>query len=132
MTIGSTRSERGTAMTSTMVFLLIALLASMGAFAQLHQVIRLEKNALRVPSTSDGVAEALGLAVARLHTGVPPESPYACRTRLRSTDGTDVLAFEVTHTQVGVDRWTVSAAPSGAALDDCPAAFADECPLGGS
>jgi hypothetical protein len=125
------RAERGTAMTSTMVFLVIALLASMTAFSQLHQVIRLERSSLRVSSTSDGAAEALGLAVARLHTGIPPESPYTCRTRLRSSDGADVLAFHVTHTQLAADRWSVSAQASAVEIDDCPSAFADECPLGG-
>ena len=131
MSLKASKTERGAAMTSTMVFLVIAMLASMNAFSHLHQVIRLEENALRVPSSSDGVAEALGWAIARLHTGIPPESPYVCRTRLRSSDGADVLAFDVTHTQISGDRWSVAAQAAGVAVEDCPTAFADECPLGG-
>lgn len=122
--------ERGTAMTSTMVFLVIAALALLGSLDGLRHLSRLEEIALRVPSSSDGTAEAMGIAIARLHTGVPPENPYACRTRLRSSDGSSVLAFTVTHTRLTDDRWSVSVAASNAVTSDCPSSFADTCPLG--
>ena len=122
--------QSGIAMTSTMVFLLLALLALMGSFQRLRAVMQLEEAALRVPSTSDGVAEALGIAVARMHTGVPSDSPYACRERLRSSDGDDVLAFRITHTRVADDHWLLSAEASNAADSDCPSVFSESCPLG--
>jgi hypothetical protein len=122
--------QRGFALTSTMVFLLLALIASMASFERLRAVVHLEESALRVPSASDGVSEALGIALARMHTGVPSDSPYTCRERLRSSDGDDVLAFTITHTRVADDHWTLSAVSSAAAVDDCPPAFSDSCPLG--
>jgi hypothetical protein len=70
--------------------------------------------------------------VARMHTGLPPDSPYTCRERLRTSDGDHSLTFSITHTRVTDDHWTVSAVASGAANPDCPAAFSDSCPLGGS
>ena len=117
-------------MTSTMVFLLLALLALMASFESLHSVMQLEESALRIPSSSDGLPEALGIAVARMHTGVPPDSPYTCRERLRSSDGDDVLTFRVTHTRVADDHWTLAAEASNAEDPDCPAVFEDSCPLG--
>jgi hypothetical protein len=117
-------------MTSTMVFLLLALLALMASFERLQAVMQLEESALRIPSTSDGVAEALGMAVARMHTGLPPDSPYTCRQRLRSSDGDDVLSFRVTHTRVADDHWTLAAEASNSADPDCPPVFTDTCPLG--
>ena len=122
--------QRGAALTSTMVFVLIALLALMGAFGDIHQLMALEESALRVPSGSDGVPEALGYAVARMHTGVPPETPYTCRVALRSADGESVLNFDVTHTRIADDRWLVSATAGGGATPRCPAAFETTCPLG--
>jgi hypothetical protein len=127
------RSERarGAALTSTMVFVLIALLALMGVFGEIRELSAVEESLLRVPGDGDGVAEALGDAVARMHTGVPPESPYVCRLDLRSSDGDDVLSFQVTHTQLAPDRWTLAVAAGGAASPKCPTAFDDTCPLGG-
>jgi len=122
--------ERGTAMTSTMVFLVIAALALMGSLGGLQQLSRLEESALRVPSTSDGTAEAMGIAIARMHTGVPPDSPYTCRTRLRSSDGKHVLKFSVTHTRVADDRWSLDVTPSSVDETECPTSFAEACPLG--
>jgi hypothetical protein len=126
----SRRGQRGSAMTSTMVFLVIALLALMQSFQRLHEVLQIEEAGLRVPSDSDGTAEALGRAIARMHTGVPSESPYTCRSRLRSSDGDDVLAFRITHTQVSDDHWLVTAAASAGEDPDCPASFEQACPLG--
>ena len=123
------RPQHGAAMTSTMVFLAIALLALMHSFERLHEVMQIEEIAMRVPTASDGTAEALGRAVARMHTGVPSVSPYTCRSRLRTSDGDDVLAFSITHTQIGSDRWMVTAAPSAAEDPDCPASFEEACPL---
>jgi hypothetical protein len=131
MSLRRPSSQRGAAMVSTMVFLVIALLALVGSFERLHNVVQLEESSLRVASDSDGTAEALGIALARMHTGVPSESPYACRTRLRSSDGHSALAFRITHTQTGTDRWLVSTQPSADALEDCPATFSQACPLGG-
>ena len=122
--------DRGTAMTSTMVFLVIAALALSGSFNGLQQLSRLEESALRVPSSSDGRAEAMGIAIARMHTGVPPDSPYTCRSRLRSSDGKHVLKFLVTHTRLADDRWSVNVAPSDLDDAECPVSFADACPLG--
>jgi hypothetical protein len=114
-----------------MVFLVISGFALLGSLEGLMQLSRLEESALRVPSTSNGSSEALGLAVARMHTGIPPETPYTCRTRLRSSDGEQVLKFAVTHTLLVDGRWSVSVTPSSAEMDDCPMSFADACPLGG-
>jgi hypothetical protein len=123
------RGERGSAMTITMVVLTISLFALMLSFERLHEAMQIEEARMRVPSSSDGTAEALGRAVARMHTGVPSESPYTCRSRLRSSDGDDVLAFRITHTQVSADRWLVSAEASAAEDPDCPSSFEDTCPL---
>jgi hypothetical protein len=122
--------DRGTAMTSTMVFLVIATLALMGSLGDLKQLSRLEESALRVPSSSDGTAEAMGISIARMHTGVPPDSPYTCRTRLRSSDGKHVLKFSVTHTRLADDRWSLAVAPSNVNETECPSSFAEACPLG--
>jgi hypothetical protein len=113
-----------------MVFVLIALLALTGAFGEIHELMALEESALRVPAASDGAPEALGYAVARLHTGIPPETPYTCRVDLRSADGDSVLSFDVTHTRLTDDRWLVSAVAGAGAAPRCPAAFETTCPLG--
>jgi hypothetical protein len=130
MIVSGDSKDRGTAMTSTMVFLVIAALALMGSLDGLQQLSRLEEAALRVPSSSDGTPEAMGIAIARMHTGLPPDSPYTCRTRLRSTDGSSVLGFLVTHTRLADDRWSLAVAPSNVAETDCPSSFTDTCPLG--
>ena len=122
--------QSGTALTSTMVFLLISSFALLWSLDGLMQLSRLEESSLRVPASSNGSAETLGLAVARLHTGVPAENPYICRTRLRSSDGHHVLRFAVTHTQLPDGRWSVSVAPSNIDVEDCPTSFAEACPLG--
>jgi hypothetical protein len=124
------RPQHGAALTSTMVFVLIALLALTGAFNRIHQLMALQESALRVPATSDGIAEALGYAVARMHTGVPSDTPYVCRVDLRASDGDGVLSFHVTHTRLADDRWVVSAAAGAAGAPTCPGAFESSCPLG--
>jgi hypothetical protein len=114
-----------------MVFVLIALLALVGVFGEIRELAAVEEALLRVPNGSDGTSEALGHAIARMHTGVPSESPYVCRIDLRSTDGDDVLSFHVTHTQVSPDHWQLSVAGGPGGAPKCPDEFEATCPLGG-
>ncbi len=119
------------AMTSTMVFLFLALSALAASFERLHGLLQLEESSLRVATGSDGVAEALGMAIARMHTGLPPDSAYVCRERLRSSDGEETLAFRITHTRIADDHWIVSVEPSGADDPDCPSFFDTSCVVAG-
>jgi hypothetical protein len=121
--------ESGLALIVVITFMFITFLALTASFDVIHQALVMEESSDRIASGSDGVDRALGIAIARLHSGVPAMSPYECRLRLRSTDGSTMIPYKITHTQLDSDSWTVKAEPSSATLDDCPASFETECAL---
>jgi len=120
---------RGMAILMVLVFIAISLLAVTSGYERLRQVARSESVLDRVPVGGDGVDEILGVAVARLQTGVPPADDYTCRDRVLSSDGRSAVDYDVTHTKIAADRWAVSAVPSSASYVECPSAFVDECAL---
>jgi hypothetical protein len=126
---GARRSSRGMAMLMVLVFISISLLALTAGYERLLQVARSESVTDRVADGGDGTAEALGMAIARLQTGVPPESGYTCQVRLLSSDGRTPLRYDLVHTKVALDRWTVRADPGDGSGTDCPSVFSSECAL---
>jgi hypothetical protein len=124
-----TNGERGMALVVVVVFVFLSLLALSASYNRVHQAFVLEQSSDRIASGSDGVDRALGVAIARFHTGVPSTSPYECRLRLRTTDGSAMLAFKITHAKLDIDSWTVKAEPSTTTLEDCPANYSTSCPL---
>ncbi|NJN40144.1 MAG: hypothetical protein HC807_03785, partial [Gammaproteobacteria bacterium] len=74
--------------------------------------------------------KALGIGIARLRSGLPEDSSYACQLKLRDADGSSVERYHVFYTQVSTDRWNVEAYPSGTDIVDCPDVFTASCPLG--
>jgi hypothetical protein len=121
--------ERGAAMLLVMVFLLLALMALSYGFEGTRQLFAFEEQALRIGTAEDGVEKALGIGIARLRSGVPADSNFSCRVRLRDSDGTDVESYDVIYTQLASDRWSVEAVPSTIDIDDCPDVFATSCPV---
>jgi len=116
-------------MLMVLVFIAISLMAMSAGYERLRHVTIAEAAGDRIAEDGDGSSEALGVAIARLQTGVPPEDPYTCRIRLRSSDGAQPLDFDVIHASIATDRWSVEARPADDSQPACPATFADSCPL---
>jgi hypothetical protein len=123
------RGQLGAAMVLVMVFLSLSLLALTMLFDRTRLLFAFQERAVRISGSEDGVEKALGIAIARMRSGVPADTPYACQLKLRSDDGDDVEIYHVIHTKVAVDRWSLEAFPSGTAIEDCPAIFSTSCPV---
>jgi len=112
-----------------MVFLLLALMTLSYCFERTRQLFAFEDQSLRIGASDDGIHRALGIGIARLRSGVPPDSSYSCRVKLRNEVGDDVEKYDVIYTEVMAGRWTVEAVPSTIELDDCPNLFTTSCPV---
>ena len=121
--------ERGAAMVLVMVFLLLALMALSYGFEGTRQLFAFEEQSLRIGAAEDGVEKALGIGVARLRSGVPSDSGFSCRIRLRDSAGTEVESYDIIYTQLVSDRWSVEAVPSTIEIDNCPDVFTTSCPV---
>jgi hypothetical protein len=121
--------QRGAAMVLVMVFLLLALMSLTYCFDNTRQLFAFEEQALRIGASEDGIERALGIGIARLRSGVPADSSYSCRVKLRDSGGSDVETYDIIYTQVALDRWTVEAVPSSIELEDCPGLFSASCPV---
>ena len=121
--------ERGAAMVLVMVFLLLSLITLSYCFENTRQLFAFEEQALRIGAAEDGVEKALGIGIARLRSGVPADSTFSCRLKLRDSTGDDVDAYDIIYTQLASDRWSVEAVPSTIEIDDCPDLFTTSCPV---
>lgn len=113
-----------------MVFVTLSLLSLGYGFERTRQLYAFEEQADRIDLSESGVEKALGIGIARLRSGLPGDSSYACQLKLRSSDGTAVDSYHVLYTQVASNRWSVEAYPSGSDIVDCPDVFAISCPVG--
>jgi hypothetical protein len=116
-------------MVLVMVFLLLSLITLTYCFEGTRQLFAFEEQALRVDTTADGIEKALGIGIARLRSGVPADSNFSCRLKLRGSDGSNVEAYDIIYTQLASDRWTVEAVASTIEIDDCPNLFTASCPV---
>jgi hypothetical protein len=116
-------------MVLVMVFLSLSLLALTFLFDRTRLLFAFQERGLRIAGSEDGVEKALGIAIARMRSGVPADSTYACQLKLRSSDGDDVEIYHVIHTKVAADRWSVEAFPSGTEIENCPPLFTTSCPV---
>ena len=123
------RERRGVALVVVLIFVFISLLTMSATYQSIQQAYRFEESSDRIASGSDGTERALGIAIARLQSGIPALSPFECRLRLRSSDGSSIEDFKLTHTQLDVDSWTVYAEPTSDTLDLCPGKYTESCPL---
>lgn len=123
------RRQRGVALIIVMVFVFMSLLMMSGTFELIHQAYVFEESSDRIAGGSDGTEHALGIAIARLQSGIPGTSPYVCRLRLRSTDGSSIEDFKLTHVQLDQDSWTVHAEPTTDSDPTCASHFETSCPL---
>jgi hypothetical protein len=121
--------ERGAAMVLVMVFLLLALMSLTYCFETTRQLFAFEEQGLRIGASENGVEKALGIGIARLRSGVPADSSYSCRVKLRDNGGNDVETYDIIYTQIALDRWTVAGVPCSIELDDCPNLFTASCPV---
>lgn len=121
--------ERGAAMVLVMVFLLLSLVTLSYCFEGTRQLFAFEEQSLRIAASEDGVEKALGIGIARLRSGIPADSNFSCRLKLRDDDGSDVETYDIIYTQLASDRWTVEAVPSTIEIADCPDLFTTSCPV---
>jgi hypothetical protein len=123
------RPERGAAMILVMVFLTLSLIALTLMFDRTRLLFAFQEQAARIAGSENGVEKALGIAIARMRSGVPADASFACQLKLRDADGSDVELYHVVHTKIAADRWTLEAFPSGSEIDDCPSLFTTSCPV---
>ena len=101
------------------------------AYDRMHQMFVFEETSDRLPSTSDGIEEALGAGLARLQTGEPTvdgNDEYRCDLMLRDSGG-DTVKYALTYTKLTGNEWTLEAELSSSARPACPASFTDNaCP----
>lgn len=101
------------------------------AYDRMHQLFVFEETSDRLPSTSDGIQQALGEGLARLQTGEPSvdgSDEYRCDLALRDSNG-DVVKYLLTYTKLADNEWSLRAESAGTAQPDCPPRFADNtCP----
>jgi hypothetical protein len=121
--------ERGAAMVLVMVFLLLSLMTLSYCFEGTRQLFAFEEQSLRIAASEDGVEKALGIGIARLRSGVPADSNFSCRVKLRNDDGSNVETYDLIYTQLASDRWTVEAVPSAIEIAECPDLFTTSCPV---
>ncbi len=117
------------ALVMVVVFTFVSLMTMSATYEAIHQAYVLEKSADRIDAGTDGTERAIGIAVARLQSGIPETSPYTCIMRLRNSDGSSIEDFKVTHTELSQGAWTVYAEPTTDDLIRCPTDFTTECPL---
>jgi len=122
--------ERGAAMVLVVIFLSLSLMALTVLFDRTRLLFAFQEQQIRITASENGVEKALGIAIARMRSGVPADNTYACQLKLRSEDGSDVEIYHVIHTKIATDRWTLEAFPSGSEIEDCPALFTTSCPVG--
>ena len=121
----------GFAMVPILVFTLVSFLALTASYERLYQLFAYEESSDRVPASSDGIQEALGKGLARLHTGEPTvdvSNRYECDLKLRDSDG-DLVTYQLTYKKLNDNEWWLRAEPAGDPLPDCPPSFTDNaCP----
>jgi len=127
--IGHRTQEHGAAMVLVMVFLFLALMSLTYCFENTRQLFAFEEQALRIGASESGVEKALGIGIARLRSGVPEDSNYSCRLKLRDSDGSNVDTYHIIYAKLALDRWTVEAVPSSIEIADCPELFTTSCPV---
>jgi len=115
-----------------MVFVTMSAILLSAAYDGMHQLFVFEESSDRLPSTSDGIEEALGHGLARLQTGEPtvaPNNKYTCDLKLRDSNG-DLIEFRLTYKKLANNEWWLEAKnPTGASQPTCPPFFSDNtCP----
>lgn len=123
------RHSRGAAMLIVMVFLTLSLLSLGYGFERTRLLYAFEEQSTRIGASENGAEKALGIGIARLRSGVPEDTTYACQLKLRDATGASVERYHVYYARIDTDRWTVEAYPSGTEIDDCPDSFTTSCPV---
>ena len=115
--------RRGYALPAVMLFVLFAFGAWAVLFRSCASVIRVEQARTLRDTRTTWSAPAVADGLRLLQTGVPPADPYVCKLAL--TQDSQTRYFQLTFTQVGPTRWTVTAAPTDAdnPAPDCPESF---------
>jgi len=124
-------ATKGYAMVVIMVFISVSFLTLTAAYQDMHQLFVFEESSDRLPSTSDGIQEALGVGLAKLQTGEPTvdaSDHYRCDLKLRESDG-DLVKYLLTYRKRPNNLWWLRAEPAGTTQPDCPVVFSDvACP----
>jgi len=123
---------RGSVLVAVQVFLVVGLIVLASSYERLHEALRLETRTETIPASGDGLEQAMGAALARLQTGIPPADDYTCRLRIYDSDTSAPIAFMAHYEKTFTDTWTVRVEVSTTSMTDCPSSFRDVCPSAGS
>ncbi len=133
--LGSAQRDRGFALIAVVVFVVVLMALLTVTYERLHQAMLLEKESTAAHVAASALEEALGIGVARLQTGTPPESRFTCRQVAHEPGG--VVHFQLTYDKladaqctprgpcwsVEASDWHGSVTPESA----CPLVFSDGC-----
>ena len=113
------RRRPGHALIGTMTFLVLVMFLWLAAFGQLGSYARAEKFCLLRHDRAIGPTRALAYGLALLETGVPAQTPYACRYIPDPISGRQ---FVITFQETAPAVYHVAVAPAGPGDDSLPVA----------
>ncbi len=126
------RHQAGYLLVAVQVFIAASFVAAASVYQGLHHTLQLERSGTQVTSSESGFEHALGVGLARLLTGQPPEGDYVCRLRLLDDGSGEPANFDLHYTSTSAGSWRVRAAAGAGDTQECPYFFSTSCPVQGS
>ncbi len=121
------RTQRGFIIVAVQVFVVIAFIVLAPSYERLHEALRVESEAFASVSGAVTIEQALGVAVARLQTGLPSADDFPCTLELRDRPAGLAQRFAIHYLKTGPETWQVQAMTTAGQDPDCPRVFQTQC-----
>ncbi len=123
------RTQEGFILVAVQVFVVIAFIVMLPSYERLHEALRVESEAFASAGGTVAIEQALGVAVARLQTGVPASDDVVCTLDLHDRPAGASNRFRVHYTKTAPEIWQIQATTAAGQDPDCPSVFQAECPV---
>jgi len=123
------RSQAGFIIVAVQVFVVIAFIVLAPSYQRLHEALRVESKAFASAAGTVTTEQALGVAVARLQTGVPAVDDFPCTLELHDRPADVAHRFAIHYLKTAPHTWQVEATTTPGQDPDCPSVFQASCPV---
>ena len=122
-------TQDGFILVAVQVFVVIAFIVLAPSYELLHEALRVESEAFASASGAVTIEQALGVAVARMQTGLPEVDDFLCTLELRDRPAGGANRFGIHYVKTAPETWQVTATTAEGQDPDCPSVFQAQCPV---